>query len=67
VPPLAEQLRSDVRRGAPSIVSFVLPPGGTTRFALDVEAGRYGLLCFTRDADGVQRAFRGMNAELTVE
>lgn len=66
-PPLDEQLHSEVRRGAATIARVpARPPGGGSRFAVDLHPGRYGLVCFLTDADGVIHALKGMNAEFRV-
>jgi hypothetical protein len=68
VPSLEEQLRSEERR-ATTTLSVIPPqePGGETIFALDLEPGRYGLLCFLRSGgDRTPHALRGMHAEFRV-
>lgn len=66
VPPLAEQLRSEKRRGAPTIVLLLRPPGTTTRFAVDLAPGRYGLVCLLTGPDGEQHGLKGMTYDFTV-
>src|SRR5690606_25252353 len=46
----------------------VVDPGGTSRAdaVVDLEAGRYGLLCFIPDADGRPHYLAGMARELRV-
>jgi uncharacterized cupredoxin-like copper-binding protein len=68
LPPLAEQLRSETRHATPTLA--VLPtqePGEKTAFALDLEPGRYGMLCFVQDDEDVPHALKGMHAEFTVD
>lgn len=38
-------------------------PGDTSHFALDLEAGRYGLVCIVRDPAGVAHSLKGMASE----
>ena len=67
-PPLDEQLHSTERRGAATIGRVpARPPGGGSRFAVDLAPGRYGFVCFVADADGVIHALKGMNAEFRVQ
>ncbi|MFN2506289.1 MAG: hypothetical protein ABR540_19090 [Acidimicrobiales bacterium] len=66
VPPLAEQLRSEKRRGAPTVVLLLRPPGTTTRFAVDLAPGRYGLVCLLTGPDGEQHGLKGMTYDFTV-
>ncbi len=67
VPPLDEQLRSE-RRRATTTVAVIPPkrPAVDTSFALDLEAGRYGLVCFLESPDGRPHALKGMNQEFRV-
>ena len=66
-PPLDEQLHSDMRRGVATLARVpARPPGGGSRFAVDLPPGRYGLVCFVADPDGVLHALKGMNAEFRV-
>jgi hypothetical protein len=66
-PPLAEQLVSDVRRAVPTLAQVPeRPPGSRDTFAVDLEPGRYGLICFVMDPDGVLHARKGMSSELRV-
>jgi hypothetical protein len=67
VPPLDEQLRSENRRGAPTFARVPSrPPGVRTKFAVDLAPGRYGLICFVVDPDGVMHGIKGMAAEFRV-
>ncbi|HEX6595861.1 MAG TPA: hypothetical protein VF045_02935 [Acidimicrobiales bacterium] len=66
-PPLDEQLRGDERRGAASVARVpARPPGEGSKFALDAQPGRYGLVCFVADADGLTHGQKGMNFEFRV-
>lgn len=40
-------------------------PGETATFTVTLDAGRYGLVCFVEDADGIQHHRHGMFAQLT--
>lgn len=67
IPPLEEQLRSSERRVVPTLAG--LPRRGAGRagtFAVDLAPGRYGLICFLKDADGRQHDQKGMNAEFRI-
>lgn len=67
VPPLAEQLRGSDRRVVATIASVPdRAPGQRATFATDLAPGRYGLICFVKDADGVQHAQKGMSSEFRV-
>ena len=66
-PPLDQQLRGDERRGVGTVAQVpARAPGERTRFALDVQPGRYGLVCLVLDADGLTHAQKGMNREFRV-
>ncbi len=66
-PPIDEQLRSDVRRGAPTIARVPSwPPGHGSTFAVDLAPGRYAMVCFVTDPDGVIHGRKGMSAEVRV-
>jgi hypothetical protein len=67
IPSLEAQLRSSERQVVPTIVS--LPPrdpGRSGTFAVDLDPGRYGFVCFVEDADGVQHVHKGMSSELRI-
>lgn len=65
---IEDQLRSSTRRAlAPLGVLPKRGPGATGTFAVDLAPGRYGLICFVRDADGQPHALRGMGSELRVQ
>lgn len=64
LPPLDEQLRSGTRRVIATLASVPRrQPGRRGTFAVDLEPGRYGIICFVQDADGVQHAQKGMSSE----
>lgn len=68
LPPIVDQLLSDDRRGVPTFAKLpVRPPGSHDTFAVDLAPGRYGLVCFVTDADGVSHAAKGMASEFRVE
>ncbi len=68
LPPLDQQLRGTERQVVPTIVSLRPGDPGTTRtFAVDLDPGRYGFVCFVEDPDGVQHAHKGMNSEFRVD
>ena len=66
VPPLEQQLRGGSRRAAPNIALILRQPGASRTLALDLSAGRYGMVCFLRAPDGEAHALKGMNAEFRV-
>ena len=67
VPPILEQLRSENRRGAATFAKLPhRPPGSQDTFAVDLTPGRYGLICFVVDPDGVSHALKGMASEIRV-
>lgn len=64
---LAEQLRSPNRRAGRTLAhQDPRPPGTGGFFAVDLPAGRYGLICFVRDPDGENHALKGMAGEFRV-
>lgn len=67
-PPINEQLQSDTRRVAPTVALLsAQPPGSGASFAVDLLPGRYALVCFLADDDGVQHSLKGMATEIRVE
>lgn len=67
IPSLDAQLRSSERQVVPTIVSLQpRPPGRTGTFAVDLDPGRYGFVCFVEDADGVQHVHKGMRSEFRI-
>lgn len=64
---LDEQLRGKER--LPTLPIAVLPvrrPGHSNVFALDLPAGRYGVVCFVRGPAGMTHARKGMSGEFLV-
>lgn len=67
VPPIAEQLSGPTRRFVNGLATLpVRRPGQQNLFAVDLEPGRYAMVCFVRDADQVPHARKGMSSEFTV-
>ncbi len=67
IPSLEAQLRSSERQVVPTIVSLhPRDPGATVTFAVDLDPGRYGFVCFVEDADGVQHVHKGMSSEFRI-
>jgi hypothetical protein len=67
IPSLDAQLRSSERQVVPTIVSLQpRAPGRTGTFAIDLDPGRYGFVCFVQDPDGVQHVHKGMSSEFRV-
>lgn len=67
IPPLDQQLRGSDRLIVQPVAS--LPEretGQSGTFAVDLERGRYGLVCFVQDPDGVQHARKGMSSEFRI-
>lgn len=68
LPPLAEQLRGTNRRIITPLAAVrTQDPGGTGTFAVDLDAGRYGLTCFIKDTESDQpHALKGMVSEFRI-
>jgi hypothetical protein len=67
IPSLEAQLRSSERQVVPTVVSLQpREPGRTGTFAVDLDPGRYGFVCFVEDADGVQHVHKGMRSEFRI-
>ena len=67
LPPLAEQLRSETRQAVDTIANLIDRPAGSRNIiAVDLEPGRYGLVCFVRADDGLQHHAKGMSSEFRV-
>ncbi|HEX6539590.1 MAG TPA: hypothetical protein VF155_10455 [Candidatus Dormibacteraeota bacterium] len=67
-PPLNQQLHSNTRRALPTVAVLPqLPPGGSGTLAVDLAAGRYGIISFVEGSDGSVDALRGMNAEIRAQ
>ena len=66
-PPIAQQLRSNVRRPLGTLFySRPIASGASDRFAVDLLPGRYAMLSLTHDADGVPDDLKGMAVEIHV-
>lgn len=67
LPPIQEQLRSKSRKSV-GTVAFVkpLPPGKSAVFALDLQRGRYAMVCPLKSPDGMSYARKGMASEFSV-
>lgn len=66
-PPLDEQLHGEERRPAAIMARLPeRPPGAADSFAVELQPGRYGLVCNVRDRDGVPHSLKGMNSEFRV-
>lgn len=65
-PPIQEQVKSREHRFVRELAAIPdTPPGQEAFFAVDLEAGRYGLACFVVE-DGQTHAERGMVSEFRV-
>lgn len=68
VPAIDKQLRSGKRLVVPTVARLApRGPGRRGTFAVDLEPGRYALICFVKDDGGGQHAQKGMNAEFTIK
>lgn len=67
LPPLRDQIRSDDRL---ALGTLAHPPpltaGDAATFAVQITPGRYGLVCFLEDPDGIPHFRKGMHSELVV-
>lgn len=62
-----EQLRGDERQAFPTRAYLPpRPPGARGTFAVDLEPGRYALICFVPGPDGEAHARKGMSSEFRV-
>lgn len=67
IPPLDQQLRGSDRLIVQPVASLPERAAGQSgTFAVDLERGRYGFVCFVQDADGVQHARKGMSSEFRI-
>ena len=67
-PPLNQQLHSPTRRALPTIADLPqISPGGSGTFAVDLIAGRYGIISFVAGSDDQPDALKGMNTEIKVQ
>ncbi len=61
------QLHSSKRQAFPTRAYLPpRPPGSPGTFAVDLQPGRYALVCFVADPDGQQHALKGMSSEFRV-
>ncbi len=65
-PPFDQQIHSTQRRSLPTLALARRDPGGSRTFAVDLKPGRYAIVCFIHDPDGLTHALKGMDAELRV-
>ncbi|HEV2126273.1 MAG TPA: hypothetical protein VGW38_26250 [Chloroflexota bacterium] len=66
-PPIDEQVRGEEPRVLqPLYYLRGLPPGRRGSFAVDLSPGRYALICFLPDSEGVPHALKGMTSEFRV-
>lgn len=66
-PPIEEQLRSDERRALETVAGPpAVDPGDNQTFAVDLTPGRYAMVCFVLDEDGVPHSLKGMASEFGV-
>lgn len=65
-PPQALFVDSTVRTFGVTANLFPHKPGTTGTFAVDLQPGRYALVCFLTDSDGRKHFEHGMVSELTV-
>ena len=62
-----EQLRSDKRLVVPTIARMARrTPGQRGTFAVDLDPGRYAIICFVDDGRGDQHAQKGMSAQFSL-
>lgn len=67
MPPIHEQLASDDRRPVePLAGTSNRGPGEVGVIAVDLQPGRYGLVCFATDDDGTSHARKGEATEFTL-
>lgn len=63
-PPISAQLAGTERRRIEPLAGIPdTAPGADTSFAVDLQPGRYALVCLVVDADGVSHARKGMASE----
>ena len=66
-PSLKEQVKNPVKRSTYTQASTPdIFPGDRGSFAVDLHRGRYGMICFLIDNDGVSHATKGMASEFRV-
>lgn len=66
-PPIDVQLRSNIRRTiAPLAHPQPVRAGGSDTFAVDLAPGRYAMVSFIKDRNGMPDALKGMTSEFRV-
>lgn len=66
-PPINVQLRSKTRQViAPLAHLQPVQAGGSGTFAVNLAPGRYAMVCFLKDREGVSHARKGMSSEFRV-
>lgn len=66
-PPIAEQVSGEEARVITPLAGIPNhPPGDRATLAVDLDAGRYSLLCLIVDPDGKSHALKGMASEFEV-
>ncbi len=66
-PPLEQQVRGRKRRAVGTLAyQQPLGAGGRGLFAVDLERGRYGLVCFVEGRDRIPHSRKGMVAEFRI-
>lgn len=67
MPPIKEQLAGDDRRPVEPLAGISnRGPGELGIFAVDLQPGRYGLVCLATDEDGTTHARKGEATEFTI-
>lgn len=67
LPPIVEQLNAPERKAVTQVARFPPKrPGTTAAFAVDLQPGRYALICFVPDPDGKQHGAKGMASEFRI-
>lgn len=66
-PPIEQQLGGKRRRSVGTL-AFLKPlrPGKTGVFAVDLQPGRYAMVCFLNGSDGISHARKGMASEFRI-
>ena len=65
---LDAQLHSAARLPLPTVASLPLqPPGVRGVFAVDLQPGKYGFICFVEDPDGRKHSDKGMSSVFAVQ
>lgn len=68
VPPLAEQVAGTERVVVDALAGIPnRPPGAVDRVAVDLDPGRWAMVCFIIDPEGTSHARKGMASEFEVK